>query len=412
MKFGTGTSTIVLAFLLAGCSGGTPFAGNAPLTSNDDASRPAPSEKPGGDETDSSTLKSAEPPVLIAGANLAVLCSTRDSEPRNLLSDLTCFFSQTDLTPLTPGSVTVVEAAIVDAAGNTLASPTYTANQATNNAKVRGIPLSNYVGGIVLRLKLLFNGKTETADIALAPFAAQAALLDQVSPPAPAPAPAASLYGQWVGFCGHGSTSSTCNQKSVAPAVSVNNCATGFDYHHVAARWQGTGDNSGQTDRYTGTCLRKKPSDPSIVAAMDANPAEYAQQDGFYGLCAYKYNSSTCNKKLVPPMRNDKSCPAGFAFKQISAQFAFPGDPDYSINRLGTCVALVTGANAEPAPQSSYAGLCVYDYNSSNPGGSCKHAQEGRATVRGQCDTGYSFFPIAARWDGINEQWVGVCLKD
>ncbi len=198
----------------------------------------------------------------------------------------------------------------------------------------------------------------------------------------------------------------------MAPALRVNVCDTGFDYHHVAARWQGMSDNSGQTNRYTGSCLRKKPTDAALVAAMAANPADYAQKDGFYGLCAFKSTSSDCDKNRVEPMKNGKTCPAGFTFKVISAQWAGPGVSDPTQYRLATCIANSTGASAEPAPSSSYAGLCVYDYNSANPGGTCAHEKNGQVIVRGQCDPGYSFFPIAARYGGLNERWVGVCLKD
>lgn len=228
--------------------------------------------------------------------------------------------------------------------------------------------------------------------------------------PTPVPPTKRHLPGQWVGFCGHTSSSSECNEAKMAPALRAGECAPGFEYAHIAARWQGVADNSGSNNRWTGTCMRKADEVLELTDEMGANPEKFAEANNFYGICVSSHNSKTCNKLVRFPMLENKSCPAGFAFKEVSARWAGSTvDPDQF--RVSTCVALATGEAAEEAPAQTFTGLCIYNYDTQQVGGACQHDRTGNAVKRGVCVSGQQYIAIAARNNGRNEHWVGACLK-
>ena len=215
----------------------------------------------------------------------------------------------------------------------------------------------------------------------------------------PTPIQRRYLAGLWAGVCGYTKGVAACDITQSFP-VGYNGkmCPEGFTLTHVAARYQGPSDNSGQDENWVASCIYT----PSVNDPSLERPEDYSVQGGWYGLCVYRYDSSTCNLKTVSPMNQNKTGPAGFTWQHTAARYS--GSNEYWV---GTCVALRTGSKALASPSGSFRGLCAYPYNQTT----CS-VTSNQIVTRGSCSAGSHWAPFAARFNGLNEVWTGTCLND
>jgi hypothetical protein len=229
--------------------------------------------------------------------------------------------------------------------------------------------------------------------------------------PTPVPPTRASLFGQWAGLCGFDSGQSSCNLMARGEATDGKGCTGSFEWKEVSSRFQGASDDAAETGRYMGACLRLRDAAIPEYADMSASPRDFAVAGNWYGYCFYTVTwnifsgdttSATCDGGYVWPMKNDKSCPAGFTVVHISANRSGSNK-----KWVSTCVADATGSRAETAPSGAIQGFCSYDHLSS----SCSKDKRGLAESRGNCLDGNTFAPFSGRYNGKDENWSGVCLK-
>ena len=209
------------------------------------------------------------------------------------------------------------------------------------------------------------------------------------------------LPGQWKGVCAYTHNRlGGCDIHAVGGFVAHSNaCPPGYVWEHVAARF------SGRNEHWVGTCIRQ--------GQMPARNTEilYAHVNGWYGLCAYTHNSSTCDRRVVYPMREDKTCPQGFSFRHVAARYL--GRNEWWV---GTCMADRTGTRVLPAESGVLRGLCAYQHNRND----CGHVLLHPASSKFVCGNNHALgmhgehfipTPFSARFNGRNETHTNTCLQ-
>lgn len=216
--------------------------------------------------------------------------------------------------------------------------------------------------------------------------------------PSVAPVGNVAVLGEWRGFCGHWHDAPlVCTHGVVPPMTANGTCPSGTTRVHVGARLQ-LGDNDARTEAWSAACVTS--GTPS--AEQLQNLSAKARAGGVYGLCVYTHNSSSCDVNTLFPMQANKTCPAGFVFTHMGARYQGRNELWYA-----ACVAQNDGPQVERV-QGAWTGVCAYPYNSN----ACSKAAVGGIIQRGQCPQGTFWRPFVARWNGLNETWVGTCVRN